>query len=200
MLDWKECYRSFSIKMKNFILIVLLLFLSSCEDNFQEIKKINNYINFPAGISEEIKLIYSDSAKIKAILTSSLNKDYTNQQFPYSEFPNGIKITFFDKDKNMTTVSSNYAINYSRTNIVDLIGDVVINNYDGSVLKTSQLYWDPQQEWLFTEQKFIFKNADYDIIGIRLDTNRSFTIFNTGQLDGKVMVEEIENATTINEN
>ena len=186
--------------MKNFILIVLLLFLSSCEDNFQEIKKINNYINFPAGISEEIKLIYSDSAKIKAILTSSLNKDYTNQQFPYSEFPNGIKITFFDKDKNMTTVSSNYAINYSRTNIVDLIGDVVINNYDGSVLKTSQLYWDPQQEWLFTEQKFIFKNADYDIIGIRLDTNRSFTIFNTGQLDGKVMVEEIENATTINEN
>lgn len=187
-------------KMKNFVLTVLLLFLSSCEDNFQEIKKINNYINFPAGVSEQIRLIYSDSAKIKAILTSSLNKDYTNQQFPYSEFPNGIKITFFDKDKNMTTVTSNYAITYTRTNIVDLIGDVVINNYDGSVLKTSQLYWDPQQEWLFTEQKFSFKNADYDIIGKRLDTNRSFTIFNTGQLDGKVMVEEIENATAINEN
>jgi len=186
--------------MKNFVLTVLLLFLSSCEDNFQEIKKINNYINFPAGVSEQIRLIYSDSAKIKAILTSSLNKDYTNQQFPYSEFPNGIKITFFDKDKNMTTVTSNYAITYTRTNIVDLIGDVVINNYDGSVLKTSQLYWDPQQEWLFTEQKFSFKNADYDIIGKRLDTNRSFTIFNTGQLDGKVMVEEIENATAINEN
>lgn len=187
-------------KMKNFVLTVLVLFLSSCEDNFQEIKKINNYINFPAGVSEQIRLIYSDSAKIKAILTSSLNKDYTNQQFPYSEFPNGIKITFFDKDKNMTTVTSNYAITYTRTNIVDLIGDVVINNYDGSVLKTSQLYWDPQQEWLFTEQKFSFKNADYDIIGKRLDTNRSFTIFNTGQLDGKVMVEEIENATAINEN
>ena len=186
--------------MNNFVLIFLLLFLFSCEDNFQEIKKINNYVNFPAGITEEIKLIYSDSAKIKAILTSPLNKDYTNQQFPYSEFPNGIKITFFDKDKNVTIVTSNYAITYSRTNIVDLVGDVVINNYDGSVLKTSQLYWDPQLEWLFTEKKFSFKNADYDIIGKRLDANRSFTIFNTGQLDGKVMVEESENATAINEN
>jgi|TARA_B110000444_G_scaffold124828_1_gene117285 LPS export ABC transporter protein LptC len=186
--------------MNNFISIVLFIFLSSCEDNFPEIKKINNYVNYPTGIAEDIKLIYTDSAKIKAILTSSLNKDYTNQKFPYSEFPNGIKITFFDKDKNVTIVTSNYAITYTRTNIVDLVGDVVINNHDGSVLKTSQLYWDPQQEWLFSEKKFSFKNEDYDIIGKRLDANRSFTIFNTGQLDGKVMVEESENETVINEN
>ena len=137
---------------------------------------------------------------IKVYGEIDLNKDYTNQKFPYSEFPNGIKITFFDKDKNVTIVTSNYAITYTRTNIVDLVGDVVINNHDGSVLKTSQLYWDPQQEWLFSEKKFSFKNEDYDIIGKRLDANRSFTIFNTGQLDGKVMVEESENETVINEN
>ena len=137
---------------------------------------------------------------IKVYGEIDLNKDYTNQKFPYSEFPNGIKITFFDKDKNVTIVTSNYAITYTRTNIVDLVGDVVINNHDGSVLKTSQLYWDPQQEWLFSEKKFSFKKKDYDIIGKRLDANRSFTIFNTGQLDGKVMVEESENETVINEN
>ena len=36
-------------------------------------------------------------------------------------------------------------------------GNVIINNYDGSELKTSQLFWDPDQEWLFTEKKFTFK-------------------------------------------
>ena len=51
---------------------------------------------------------------------------------------------------------------------------------------------------MFTEEKFSFTNIDYDIIAKRLDANRSFTIFNTGELDGKVMVEENEN--TVNEN
>ena len=87
-------------------------------------------------------------------------------------------------------VKANYAITYNKTNIVDLKGDVIINVHDGSILKTSQLFWDPEQEWLFTEEKFSFKNDDYDIIAKRLDANRSFTVFNTGKLDGKVLVEE----------
>ena len=180
-----------------FFIITFFCFYS-CEDNFQEIKNINNSDSIPIGIAENIKLIYTDSAKVKAVLTSPINKDFTNQEFPYSEFPNGIEITFFDKNKNSTVVTSNYAITYNKTNIVDLVGDVVINIHDGTELKTSQLYWDPEQEWLFTEEKFSFKNTDYDILAKRLDANRSFTIFNTGELDGKVMVEE--NETLVNEN
>ena len=87
-------------------------------------------------------------------------------------------------------VTSDYAIMYNKTNIVDMKGNVIINNYDGSELKTSQLFWDPEQEWLVTEEKFTFKNIDYDIAATRLDANRSFTIFNTGKLDGKVLVED----------
>ena len=101
-----------------------------------------------------------------------------------------IKISFFDDENNETIVTSQYAIMYNKTNIVDMKGNVIINNYDGSELKTSQLYWDPEQEWLFTEEKFTFINVDYDIVATRLDANRSFTIFNTGKLDGKVLVDD----------
>ena len=174
----------------HFLRIFILIFLLSCEDNFQEIQNINSKNILPIGITENLKLIYTDSAKVKAILYSNLNKDFTNQSFPYSEFPDGVKITFYDKDLNETIVTSDYAITYNKTNIVNLIGNVVINNFDGSELKTKQLYWDPEQEWLFTEEKFSFKNIDYDIVASRLDTNRSFTIFNTGKLDGKVLVED----------
>jgi len=181
-------------------LVFIFYFLFACNDNFQEIKEINNYETFPLGVAENVKLIYTDSAKVKAILTSPLNKDYTNQKFPYSEFPIGIKIKFYDKDKNASIVTSNYAIIYNRTNIINFIGDVVINTYDGSILKTSQLFWDPEQEWLFTEKKFSFKNIDYDIVGKKLDANRSFTIFSTGNIEGKVTVEENDSKTIINEN
>jgi LPS export ABC transporter protein LptC len=174
----------------HFLRIFIFIFLLSCEDNFQEIQNINSKNILPIGITENLKLIYTDSAKVKAILYSDLNKDFTNQSFPYSEFPEGVKITFYDNDLNETIVTSDYAITYNKTNIVNLIGNVVINNFDGSELKTKQLYWDPEQEWLFTEEKFSFKNTDYDIIASRLDANRSFTIFNTGKLDGKVLVED----------
>jgi len=174
----------------HFLRIFIFIFLLSCEDNFQEIQNINSKNILPIGITENLKLIYTDSAKVKAILYSDLNKDFTNQSFPYSEFPEGVKITFYDNDLNETIVTSDYAITYNKTNIVNLIGNVVINNFDGSELKTKQLYWDPEQEWLFTEEKFSFKNIDYDIVANRLDANRSFTIFNTGKLDGKVLVED----------
>lgn len=170
--------------------ILLLIFILGCDDNFQEIKNINSKYSFPVGETENLKLIYTDSAKVKAILYSSLNLDFTNQVFPYSEFPNGVEITFFDKENNQTIVKSDYAITYNKTNIVNLVGNVIINNYDGSELKTNQLYWDPEQEWLFSEEKFTFKNTDYDITAKRLDANRSFSIFNTGKLDGKVLVED----------
>ena len=174
----------------HFLRIFIFIFLLSCEDNFQEIQNINSKNILPIGITENLKLIYTDSAKVKAILYSDLNKDFTNQSFPYSEFPEGVKITFYDNDLNETIVTSDYAVTYNKTNIVNLIGNVVINNFDGSELKTKQLYWDPEQEWLFTEEKFSFKNIDYDIVASRLDANRSFTIFNTGKLDGKVLVED----------
>tara|TARA_B100000941_G_C28374262_1_gene483810 strand:+ start:178 stop:717 length:540 start_codon:yes stop_codon:yes gene_type:complete len=179
--------------MNKILLLFFTLFVFSCNNDFIEIKEINNINDLPVGIAKNINLVYTDSAKVKAILKSPLNKDYTNLKFPFSEFPNGIKITFFDDNKNETLVSSNYAVTYNKTNIVDLIGNVVIELSDGTVLKTSQLFWDPEQEWLFTEQNFTFKNDDYDIKANRLDANRQFTIFNTGKLDGNLTVEESEN-------
>ena len=62
----------------NFLRFLIFILLFSCEDNFQEIKKINSKSLLPVGITENLKLIYTDSAKVKAILYSSLNKDFTN--------------------------------------------------------------------------------------------------------------------------
>ena len=123
----------------------------------------------------------------------SFSSDLANKILNNSEDAAVIEITMVGpvlEFNNETVISSDYAIMYNRTNIVDMRGNVIINNYDGSELKTNQLFWDPEQEWLFSEEKFTFKNIDYDIAATRLDANRSFTIFNTGKLDGKVLVDD----------
>lgn len=170
--------------------IVFLGMVFSCQDNFNEIQKINQFNYIPAGIAETMRLVYTDSSATKAILTAPINKDYTNQKFPFSEFPNGLKVVFYDKDMNPTEVTSDYGILYNKTQIIDLQGNVVIETHDGAVLKTPQLFWDPDQEWLFTEKNFTFTSDDYDINAVRLDASRNFTVFRTGALKGTIAVDD----------
>ena len=82
----------------NFSLIFIIFF--SCEDNSKILNEINLESQEPVGIANQIKMIYTDSTKIKAILTAPKHLDYTNLTFKYSTFPEGLKVDFFD-DKNM---------------------------------------------------------------------------------------------------
>ena len=93
--------------MKIRLLVLLLAFINfSCESYFDDVKKINIEELIPAGKTENFVLRYTDSANLKAILKSPLNIDYTNQNFPYSEFPNGINIEFFDLKEGSTKAVS----------------------------------------------------------------------------------------------
>ena len=78
--------------------------------------------------------------------------------------------------------------------IVDLKKNVKLISNDGSELFTQQLFWDAENEWLFTEEKFTFKNIDYDIDAIRLDTNKEFSQFKTGKLTGLLNFTEIKDS------
>lgn len=169
---------------------LLLCVVFSCKDNFQEIQKINLFDVLPVGITEDMKMIYSDSAVVKAILSSPKNIDYTNQSFPYSEFPEGLSLVFYDDLGHETHVEADYGILYNSTELVDLQGNVKITNSEGAILETQQLFWNINKEWLFTEKNFTFANESYDITAQKLDASRFFDQLVTGKLVGNVQIEE----------
>ena len=74
--------------------------------------------------------------------------------------------------------------------MIDLKGNVRLKSHDGSLLTTTQLFWDAELEWLFTEKPFRFKNNDYNFDALRLDTNKEFSKFQTGSLIGDITVSE----------
>ena len=76
---------------------------------------------------------------------------------------------------------------------------MVLLSHDGSRLETNQMYWDAEKEWLFTEKPFIFHNSDYNLAANRLDTNKEFTKFQTGNLSGTIAVEEKKDSITVYE-
>ncbi len=160
----------------------------SCEDNSKALSEINFDSQDPVGTATKIRMVYTDSAKVQAILTAPIHIDYNNLSFQYSEFPEGLKVVFFDDEGNQNEVLANYGVIYEATQLVDLKGNVRLISHDGSILTTQQLYWDSAQEWLFTEEPFTFEDKDYNFDAVRLDTNKDFSKFQTGKLIGTVVV------------
>ena len=185
--------------LKNGLAVFATTFFFYCEDSASTLEQINRFNENPVGIAYDIKMTYTDSAKVKAILTAPVNLDYTHLSFKYSEFPKGLKIIFYNDQNQENTVIADYGILYNQTKIVDLKGNVVLFSHDGSRLEIEQMYWDAEKEWLFSEHPFNFENDDYTLAATRLDTNKEFSKFQTGKLTGTIALEEQQDTLTVDE-
>ena len=63
----------------------------------------------PISTAFNIRTIHTDSGLVSSVVNSPKMLNYSNANFPYYEFPENIIITLFDKNKNLTKISSNYA-------------------------------------------------------------------------------------------
>lgn len=168
------------------IFIVTMFF--SCESDIQKVKKLNETSFIPTGEADSLNLKYTDSGKIKSILVSQKMLDYSNIKNPFTEFPKGVKVTMYDNIGQTTTIVSDYAISYKKTDIIDLQGNVTITSHDGKKLETSQLYFDQKNEWFFTEKHFKYTDEKGGFLqGPGVDFSKDFKIFNMQKSSGQVM-------------
>ncbi len=164
-----------SLLIKWGLLFLTFPILLSCESNFKDIQRINKVTFYPSGDAENILLNYVDSGKTKAILKSTKMLDYQQVKYPFTEFPTGIHLTFYDDEFNKNYVVSDYAISYAITELIDLRGNVVITTHEGNVLEADQLYFDQKNNWIYTEGKYKISDKDQSFTqGIGLDSDSEF--------------------------
>lgn len=175
---------------KSQIILLLLLALAfsaaSCDRSLKDVQKISFSEFMPSGRAEDFNLKYTDSGKITSILISPLMLDYATVAFPFTEFPNGMNITFFDQAGKKTFVKADYAVTYKNTSLIDLQGNVDIRTEDGQNLTTSQLYYDQKNEWFFTEKKFKFTDPKGESFGEGIDFSKDFKIVNAQKISGEI--------------
>lgn len=161
------------------------LFLS-CESNFKDIHK-DNFSDFvPSNNADEVNLKYTDSGRITGILVSKKMLDFAAVDFPFTEFPKGVHVTLFDKNTKKTVVTSNYAVSYPQTGIIDLKGKVKIVSDQGQILETQQLYFDQMNGWFFTERKYKFSSPKGVSNGQGIDFSKDFKVINSQRITGEV--------------
>ena len=168
--------------------VVTLFF--GCESNFKEVQKINFSEFVPSSDADKVNLKYTDSGVIKAILVSPKMLEFSSIDFLFTEFPKGIDVTLYDNKAKKTFITSNYAMSYKMTGIIDLQGKVKIKSENGQMLETEQLYYDQKNEWFFTEKKFKFTDSKGASNGQGIDFSKDFKVINSQRIAGEIQTAE----------
>ncbi|MEP0266806.1 LPS export ABC transporter periplasmic protein LptC [Dokdonia sp.] len=169
-------------KTKTYILYLVTAFAVtlcfSCKGKGEEIRKMRMKSDAAIAEGTGINLKYTDSGKVTAHLKTPLLKDFGNASFPYEEFPEGIEVVFIDDDGKENIITSEYAIRFKGTNLIDLRQNVTLFTSDSVTLNAQQLYWDQSNNWIFTDQPYTLITADGSRnAGDLFDSDKDFTNF-----------------------
>src|SRR3970040_2712996 len=177
-------------KRVSIVTVFAVTMFFGCESNFKEVQKINFKEFVPSGDADKVNLKYTDSGLIKVILFSPKMLYVSSVDFPFTEFPKGIDVTLYDNKAKTTRVTSNYAVSYKLTNIIDLQGKVKIVSQNGQTLETEQLYYDQKNEWFFTEKKFKLTDLKGSSNGQGIDFSKDFKVINSQRITGEIQTAE----------
>lgn len=162
----------------------------SCKNNFKEVQNIGILSSEPLTIAENINTKYTDSGVLKSVLVSKKMLDFSNREFAFFEFPEGVDLTLFDDENNRSNVIADYAIVYDETDLIDLRGNVVLNTHNKDTLYAEQLFYDQKRQWLFTNKPVKFRTKDQLIDGNGFDSDRNFAKARVLEVTGIVFLNE----------
>lgn len=143
------------------LLTLIALSLSACINEQQKLSDLEVY-DGPMYESEGVKILFSDSTVVRVIITGAKQIQHQNGDI---EFPDGIKIVFYDKNGEQTselTAQSGYK--ETNSNLYRANGDVFVNNLQNKqTMRSEELYWSPETEKIFTE-KFVIVETETEVI------------------------------------
>lgn len=153
---------------------LLVLSLVACEEKKQA-KKVNPYSG-PIEEINDVKLLYSEAAKLKVKLTTAKQFRYTNENRRY---PKPVYIVFYSPTgEEVTTIRSDSGRYDKAKDLYIVMGNVVVvNKQKQEKLLTPELNWKPQTKKVFTDKRvtILSQLTGEKLYGIGLDATQDFS-------------------------
>ena len=140
---------------------------------------INKFIDIeidPDFITENVEVLYSDSARIQMRMVTPLLRQFNSASEQRDEYPEGLHVWFYEKGEYKGELTANWA-KYDRVkDLWEASSNVVVTDADGKKLETEQLFWEPPKELIYSEKytKITTENGDI-FTGNRFTSNQTFT-------------------------
>jgi LPS export ABC transporter protein LptC len=178
-----------------FILLILLLSWTACENDITVINSIIPESELPLESGKNVEYIYSDSAIVKAKLTAPRMDRYGGKK-NYMELPKGMHIIFYNEEKKeQTNLTADYGIGYddgSGMNKMEAKRNVVVINEKGDRLNTEHLIWDATTKQIYTEDFVKITTKGETIWGDGLKADQDFSKWKILHPKGVIAVNDNE--------
>lgn len=174
------------------VIIAGMALVSGCENDLKDLKKISAAeVDKPIERYTGVDVIYSDSAKVKAHLTSPLLYIYKVAK-PYKEMPKGLAVTFYDANlKPSGTITADYGIQYDTQKIIVLRKNVVATNVKGETFTSNELIWDQNTKQIHSDQTVHVKMADGSVTeGTSFISDQNLEHWTLNQATGIIHVDD----------
>ncbi|MGB1316703.1 MAG: LPS export ABC transporter periplasmic protein LptC [Flavobacteriales bacterium] len=173
-------------------LFLFALVLAGCVNDLEEVKAITSNEILPVEVADDIKIIYSDSAILKVILEAQHLERFVGEN-PYLEMTNGVHVRFYNSLGTVESeLSSNYAVSYENTDIMEAKENVVVVNQKGETLNTEHLIWEEKTERIHTEEFVKITTEDEVIFGHGFESNQDFTKYRIKKIKGTIDLNDAE--------
>ena len=172
-------------------LMLCVFFISSCENDINEINQLIKRDDLNVEKTKEVELIYSDSAIIKVIVKAPMMNTYKDKIEPRQEFPDGIKVDFYnEKLASVSKLTAKHAIRYDRKKEIIMTDSVVWQSLKNEILETEELIWNESTKKVYSK-RFVKVTTEEDIIyGYGFEAEEDFSKWKIKVPQGTMSVKE----------
>jgi LPS export ABC transporter protein LptC len=171
----------------SWLLVLLVASLGwSCQQADENIKPVD--YKGPASETYNQVTIYSDSAQMKLKLSAPVEQQLQNGDIVY---PKGMYITFFEEGVPTTIITAKYGKYDKVKDQYFARNDVVVKNVvKNEQLNTEELFWQRQQQSIYTDKFVRITSAEEVVTGVGLTANQDFSDYTLKQFSGSFLLKQ----------
>jgi len=167
------------------------LFLSCKEENLKSVEFFQDADSIPVEVANNIEIIYTDSARLKARLEAPVMQRYVREiegsynTDEYIIMPDGLFARFYDKSGAITnTLRSEYGERYLNEEKTVLKRNVVVVNSQGDSLNTELLNWEEKEDKISSDKNVRVRTEEQIIFAEGFESNLEFTDYKFFKIKG----------------
>jgi LPS export ABC transporter protein LptC len=179
------------------VLIAGTAFLSSCEKRDMPVRELQ-IRELPTLSARDVETMYSDSGKVTLLVRSPNIQQFSNDEQPYTLFPEGLTVLFYDKKTEpQASISAKYARYTEKDELWELRDSVVAVNTEGDILETELLFWSEPRESVWSDRFVRITGKDQIIMGTGFESDPRLSKWKIKNVSATIYVENEQKVTPV---
>lgn len=177
-------------------MVIIAAFLMSCSGGTKSIEDMSELNkqrdSLTVEIAEDVQIVYTDSALLRAKIDAPIMKRYPDQEKPRLEMTEGVVATFYNEISEVTsTLTAKYAIHYEKEDVIEIRDSVVVLNKNDEEIHTDELIWDKKKRRVTSDKPVRVRIRDEKIIKAEgFESDEKFLDYRFKKVTGVVYLDE----------